>query len=251
MSRARWLEEKRAEIATLADLPLPEIVPSRRDFTQFVATQKHGIALVPRLQRANPASGRAWPALDLVAFARACDDSDAAALAVRTAALFGNAVADLDAVAAAVTAPLLRDDFCLHERQVLQSRLHGADAVLLPAAELDPAALRDLSALASSLHMTSVIEVGSEAGLRAALPLHTACIGIAGTAPGGRADAQRVRALASQVPRQRTVLLLDEVAALDELLPLSGVIDAAVVGDALLDVADPAAAIAAVQARLG
>jgi len=251
MERARWIAEKRAEIATLADLPLPEIVPSRRDFTQFVATQKQGMALVPRLQRANPASGQVWPALDLVAFARACDDSDAAALAVRTAAVFGNAVADLDAVAAAVSAPVLRDDLCLHERHVLQSRLHGADAVLLPAAELDAAALRELAAVASSMHMAAVIEVDREAALRAALDLHTACVGIAGTGRDGRADMARVRVVAEQVPRQRTVLLLDEVAALDDLLPLVGVIDGAVVGDALLAVADPAAAIAAFLARVG
>ena len=251
MERARWVAEKRAEIATLADLPLPEIVPSRRDFTQFVATQKQGIALVARLQRANPATGRAWPGLDLVEFARACDDSDAAALAVRTAALFGNAVADLDAVTAAVSAPVLRDDLCLHERHVLQSRLHGADAVLLPAAALDAAALRELAAVATSMHMTSVIEVDGEAALRAALELHTACIGIGGTERAGRADVARVRGLADRVPRQRTVLLLDEVAALDDLLPLAGHIDAAVVGDALLGVDDPAAEIAAFLARVG
>ena len=53
MLRADWLAEKQAEIATLTDLPLTNIVPSRRDFTQFVATQKQGIALVPRLQRAQ------------------------------------------------------------------------------------------------------------------------------------------------------------------------------------------------------
>ena len=49
-----------------------------------------------------------------------------------------------------------------------------------------------------------------------------------------------MRALAAQVPHHRTVLLLAEVAALDDLMALAGVIDAAVVGDALLDAADPA-----------
>ena len=120
MSRTDWLAEKEAEIATLADLSLTEIVPSRRDFTQFVATQKQGMALVPRVQRANPDTGRAWPGLDLAAFARACDDAEAGALAVRTAALFGTDLADLDTVVAAVTAPVLRDDLCLHRQQVYQ-----------------------------------------------------------------------------------------------------------------------------------
>lgn len=251
MSRSSWLAEKRSEIATLRDLPLTDIVPSRRDFTQFIATQKQGVALVPRLQRLDPDTGGAWPALDLANFARACDDAEAGALAVRTAAVFGASVADLDTVAGAVTAPLLRDDLCLDRQQIYQARLHGADAVLLPAGDLDAAMLRDLAAIASSTHMASVIEVANSAQLSAALDLPTACIGLGCAGADGRVDAERVVVLAAQIPRQRLVLLLSEVAALDDLLPFAGVIDAAVVGDALLGAPDPAAAIAAFLARVG
>lgn len=245
MFRQRWLAEKQAELADLAALSLTEIVPSRRDFTQFVATQKQSIALVARVQRANPATGGAWPGLDVAAFARACDDAEAGALAVRTAAVFGANIADLDTVVAAVSAPVLHDDLCLHQPHVYQARLHGADAVVLPADALDGAAVRELAAVATSLHMASVVEVGGDAALAAALALPTACLGLSCAGAGGRADVQRVRALAAGVPRHRTVLLLDEVAALDDLLALAGVIDAAVVGDALLDAVDPAAALAA------
>lgn len=251
MLRQRWLAEKHAEIATLRDLPLTDIVPSRRDFTQFIATHKQGMALVPRLQRLDPDTGGAWPGLDLVTFARACDDAEAGALAVRTANLFGGRLADLDAVAAAVTAPLLRDDLCVHRQQVFQARLHGADAVLLPAGDLDAAALRDLAAIASSTHMASVIDVADVAQLSTALALPAACIGLRCAGADGRVDADRCLALGARVPRQRIVLLLSEVAALDDLLRFVGVIDAAVVGDALLGAPDPAAAIAAFLARVG
>src|SRR5262245_46547503 len=178
MSRAAWLAEKEAELATLADLSLTEIVPSRRDFTQFVATQKHGLALVPRVQRANPDTGRAWPRLDVAAFASACDETEAAALAVRTAAVYGARLGDLDAVVAAVSAPVLREDLCLDRQQIYQARLHGADAVLLPAATLTAAALRELVATASSMHMASVVEVATASDLTAALDLSTACLGL-------------------------------------------------------------------------
>ena len=247
--RARWLAEKRAEVAALADLPLADVVPSRRDFTQFVATQRQGVALVPRLQRANPATGGAWPGLDVAAFARACDDAEVGALAVRTAAVFEASLADLAAVAGAVSAPLLRDDLCLHPLHVYQARLHGADAVVLPAGELDPETLRGLASVASSLHMASIAEAGDAAALTVALDLPGACIGLTPAGGDGRADLARVRALAAQIPRQRTVLLLGEVAGLDDLFDLTGCIDAAVVGDALLGVPDPAAAIAAFLAR--
>ena len=247
--RARWLGEKRAELSQLGDLALTELVPSRRDFIQFVATQKQGIALIPRLQRLNPWSGAAWPALDLVAFARACDDAEAGAIAVRTAALFGMAPADLDTVVAAVTAPVLRDDLCVDRLHVYQSRLGGADAVLLPASELSPTQLGELSAIAGSMHMASIIEVRDDAAVGAALAVASACIGVASAAADGRADMARSRTLAERVPAHRTVVLLAEPAALDDLLPLRGLIDAAVVGDALLDAADPAAALRAFLER--
>ena len=71
MGRARWLAEKQAEVAGLGDLAFPEIVPSRRDFTQFVATQKQGLALVPRLQRAaKPTTSSARQAAPVSGFAR-------------------------------------------------------------------------------------------------------------------------------------------------------------------------------------
>lgn len=247
--RARWVAEKRSELDRLGELRLTEIVPSRRDFTQFVATQKQGIAVVPRLQRSNPDSGGGWAGLDVAAFARACDDAEAGALAVRTAALFGASLADLDTVVAAVSAPVLRDDLCLDRQQIYQSRLHGADAVLLPADEADAVVLRELAAVAGSVHMASVVEVGDETTLHAALDIAAACIGLACAFDDGRADLARVRALAARVPRHRTVLLLAEVAALDDLLPLAGLIDAAVVGDALLGAADPAATLRAFLAR--
>jgi indole-3-glycerol phosphate synthase len=249
-SRSFWLAEKRAEIATLADLPLTNIVPSRRDFTQFVATQKQGIALVPRVQRRNPDTGGAWPALDVAAFARRCDDAEAGALAVRTAAVYGTALADLGVVAAAVTAPVLRDDLCLHRQQIYQARLHGADAVVL-AEEVPAAELRELAGVASSMHMATVIEVAGPAALAAGLELATACIGLTCAGRDGRADLERARALAARIPRHRTVLLLAEPPSFDALWGLAGIIDAAVVGDLLLDADDHAAAMAAFLARAG
>ncbi len=243
--RQRWLAEQRAALNALGALRLPEIVPSRRDFTQFVTTQKQGIALVPRLQRRNPETGKAWPALDIAAFARACDDAEVGALAVRTAAVFGSTPADLETVVAAVTAPVLHDDLCLAREQIFAARLRGADAIVLPADVLDATTLRELDGVATSMHMAVVVDVTQTAELAAALALPTACIGLRCGRADGYADLDAVSGLAADVPRRRTVLLLADVRRLDDLLGLGGLIDAAVVGDPLLDAPDPAAVIAA------
>jgi indole-3-glycerol phosphate synthase len=248
MSRDRWLAEKRAEIAALAGLATADIVPSRRDFLQFVDTQKQSIALVPRVARVNPETGAAWPGLDAPAFARACDDADTAALAVRTAALHGGTISDLKEIAAAVTAPLLRDDLCLDRVQLYQARLYGADAVLLPAGDLELDTLVELAAIARSLHMAAVIEVSDEHGLAAARAVPTACVGLWCLGQDGFADLARAAALADHVGQRSTVVLLSDVRALADLLPLRGRIDAAVVGDALLAARDPGAAIDAFTA---
>ena len=245
MSRGRLLAEKAAEIERLAELRIAEVRPSRRDFTQFVATQKAGIALVPRLKRADPSTGGHWPDLDMASLACACDDADVGAIAVATAALMGGAIEDLRTVADAVTAPVLRDDPCLHANQVYQARLYGADAVRLPAADLDRESLGALAAVAGSLHMAAVIEVRGEADVETALGLAPACIGLDLPAADGFADLEAARALAARIPAQRIVLLLSEVRGLEELLRLNGLVDAAVVGDALLDASDAVAAIEA------
>ncbi len=245
MRGGRLLAEKEAEVLGLVGLSLAEVMPSRRDFTMFVATHKDGLALVPRIKRSDPITGAAWPNLDVVGLARACDDAEAAALAVCTAALCHGAIDDLRAVAAAVTAPVLRDDWCIDASQLYHARLFGADAIVLPAAHLDGGGLRELSAVASSLHMASVIEVSAAGELPRALAVSSACLGLWCPGRDGFSDLAQVRTLAEQVPRQRTVLLLSEVRVLSDLHQLDGKIDAAVVGNPLLDAGDPAAQLAA------
>lgn len=249
MRREAWLAEKRAEIEGLTGLRLTEVSPSRRDFTLFVATQRRGIALIPRLKRCDPDTGGEWPGRDLVAAARSCDEADAAAVAVSTASRNAGSMEDLRRVASAVTAPVLRDDLCLHPNQLYDSRLHGADAVILPAGGLGAGEIADLAATARSLHMAPVIEVTAAEELDAALRRAPACIGLRIVGADGVTDVHRTRAMAENIPRQRIVVLLSEVRRLTDLAPLEGGIDAAVVGDALLDADDIGAAVADFVAR--
>lgn len=242
--RQQLLAEKRSEVARLAGLDVNQITPSRRDFTQFVSTQKTGIALVARLKRADPYTGASWRAVDLTALARRCDDTEVGAIAVATAEMFGCRIDDLRAVAAAVTAPILHDDLCLHASQVYQARLFGADAVVLPAAHV-AADLPSLIGVASSLHMASVLEVGSDSDLVLVADHRLACVGIQCPAADGFADLARALALAERIPSERSVLLLSEVREIESLRALDGLIDAAVVGNALLDADDPASVIEA------
>jgi indole-3-glycerol phosphate synthase len=222
MARRELLAEKQEEIDCIAGIRLAEVSPSRRDFTMFVTTNKQRISLIPRLKR---------------------HDTEAAAFAVCTARLNAGSIDDLRRVSQVVSAAVLRDDLCLHANQLYQARLHGADAVLLPAGPLAFVSLRELMAISSSLHMTPVIEVETAAALDDALRLTPAPIGLRLGTGDGFVDLDLTLQVAREIPAQRTVLLLSEVRGLDTLSSLHGLIDAAVVGDVLLGAADPAATI--------
>lgn len=243
MARPELLAEKAEEIRRLAGLRLTEVSPSRRDFTMFTATNKQSIAVVPRLKRRDPDTGGNWPNVDIPGMARACDDSAAAALAVCTAEICGGSLEDLRRVSEVVGASVLRDDLCLHAHQLYDARLHGADAVVLPAGQVPFERLQELAAIASSLHMAPVIEVEEPAQVEVATRLAPAPIGLRFTAADGFVDLPATLEAARRIPAQRMVLLLSEVRTLETLSSLDGLIDCAVVGNALLSVADPAAAI--------
>jgi len=226
MDRSQRLSASRDEVRLLARLRLSEVTPSRRDFAQYVATEKQELAVIARLTRVSGGTVD-----DAIAQARAYDEADVAALAV-AAGPEGLSLADMAAIAAATTAPILRDVLVLDPGQLYAARLHGGDAAVIAAPELDAAAVRELVAVASSLHMAAVIEVLSAADVDAALRLPHAILGLSCTTADGRLDVQRTLDLAKLVPAARTVIALPPVRSPQEAIGLQGVCDAVMVAAA-------------------
>jgi indole-3-glycerol phosphate synthase len=73
---------------------------------------------------------------------------------------------------------VLRKDFLIDPYQVAESRVLGADCVLLIAACLEDREMRSLEALAHSLDMAVLVEVHDAAELERALALQTPLLGI-------------------------------------------------------------------------
>jgi indole-3-glycerol phosphate synthase len=243
---------KAAEIEQLASMSLSEVTPSIRSFVQYVTTHKQELAFIAAIKRIDPHTGRRWEETDLVAFAQACDDAEVGAIAVYTEpCVFGTSLEDLQKISGAVTAPILRLDLVMHVHQIHQARLCGADAVLLWAGILDAtthaATLANLVTVATSAHVTPVVAVRTEAEVEQALTAGAFVLGI--TSPSGKSgkiDMAQIERLSPLIPRQKTVLALDEAATADECAALQGKVDAVLVGNMLLD----APAVEAVLARL-
>jgi indole-3-glycerol phosphate synthase len=202
--------------------------------------------LIPRLSRTDLTGSAAASAHDMVALARIYDEADVPAIAVATAAVVGGSIDDLQRVSEVVSAPVLRDDLCLDSSQVYQARLHGADAVVLPVADLERDQLDSMVRLAASLHMTAIVEVGRASDVPAAVAMSRAAVGLRMSTAGWNAgESDRLRTLADAIPKQRTVILLDDLPGLDAVRGLTGAIDAALVGKLLVDSTDPLAVLRA------
>ena len=82
---------------------------------------------------------------------------------------FGGSVDDLRQARSAVGLPVLRKDFTVAERDVFDTRLMGADCVLLIAAALEPSQLVDLSGLAIDIGLDVLVEIHDEDELAVAV----------------------------------------------------------------------------------
>ena len=116
---------------------------------------------------------------DPTAIAQSYARAGATCLSVLTdAKYFQGSGQHLAEVRQAVHLPLLRKEFIVDPYQVVESRALGADCILLIAAALEDADLKQFSGLARELALDVLVEVHDNAELARVLPLEPALIGI-------------------------------------------------------------------------
>ena len=137
------------------------------------------VSLIAEVKRASPSHGVLNADLDPVSQARTYARTGAAAVSVLTdEKYFRGSLDDLVAVRAAVAVPLLRKEFIVEEYQLWESRLAGADAVLLIVAALDQQTLRDLMQAAREIGLGVLVEVHTADELERALALSAPVSGV-------------------------------------------------------------------------
>lgn len=152
----------------------------RRDFLNALRSPRAGdVALIAEVKKASPSAGVICPDFDPVRIAKEYEAAGASCLSVLTDEKFFQGSLDyLRQIRAAVKLPLLRKDFIIDERQILEAIEWGADAILLIVAILDDRQLRDYQALAEAAGLAALVEVHDEAELDRALAAGAQLVGV-------------------------------------------------------------------------
>ncbi len=139
----------------------------------------NSIALIAEVKKASPSMGVICHDFDPVRIAKDYEAAGASCLSVLTDEQFFQGSLDyLRQIRAAVKLPLLRKDFIIDERQILEAIEWGADAILLIVAILDDAQLKHFHTLASEAGLSVLVEVHDEAELDRALKIGAELIGV-------------------------------------------------------------------------
>jgi indole-3-glycerol phosphate synthase len=177
--------QKRLEVARLPKRPVTvaAIRAARREPRDFIAAlraPKRGpMGLIAEVKKASPSAGVICADFDPVRIAREYEAAGAACLSVLTdVEFFQGSLEYLRQIRGAVDLPLLRKDFIIDERQILEAIEWGADAILLIVAILDDARLRRFHSLASGAGLAVLVEVHDEAELARALAAGAVLIGV-------------------------------------------------------------------------
>ena len=151
--------------------------PELRD--AYAALSRDSMRLIAEVKRSSPSKGELAVIADPVSLAQNYQKGGADVISVLTEERrFKGNISDLISIRAAIDIPLLRKDFIVTEFQVYESRILGADLMLLIVAGLSKSQLRDFYQLATALGMDVLVEVHDLEEAERAVEIGSKIIGV-------------------------------------------------------------------------
>ena len=172
------LEEKKQGLSL-------EELSSKIDFENLKETnfkknlQNKAEAIIAEIKKASPSAGIISENFDPVLKSKEYESFGASALSILTEEdyFLGN-IEYLKDVKAITSLPILRKDFIVDEYQIYESKLIGADCILLIASILNDEELKNFSEIAERLKLDYIIEVHDEEELQRVKHFSNAIIGV-------------------------------------------------------------------------
>ena len=172
------LEEKKQRVS------LEELI-SKIDFENLKETNfkksllNKAEAIIAEIKKASPSAGIISDDFDPVSKSKEYESFGASALSILTEEdyFLGN-IQYLKDVKATTSLPILRKDFIVDEYQIYESKLIGADCILLIASILNDEELKNFSEIAERLKLDYIIEVHDEEELQRVQHFTNAIIGV-------------------------------------------------------------------------
>jgi indole-3-glycerol phosphate synthase len=250
------LAVKVREITTArARLPFVEIqarardAAPARDFTAALRSrvEKKQSAVIAEIKKASPSKGVIRANFQPAEIAATYAAHGATCLSVLTdESFFEGSVSALKAARAACEIPVLRKDFLIDPYQVFESRVMGADAILLIAAVLSETRMQVFTAIAHELGMAVLVEIHNDEELERALRLDTPLIGINNrNLSTFEVSTQTTLELRERIPFNRIVIAESGISTREDVEALRAVdVYAFLVGETFMRAEDPGQALA-------
>jgi indole-3-glycerol phosphate synthase len=170
--QTKTLEEIIAETESLSEI---------RGFIKALKNSQESdkCPIIAEVKKKSPSKGIIREDFDPVEIAKSYEKAGATCISVLTdEKYFAGSDKYLEHIREEVSIPLLRKDFILDEYQIYESRLLGADCILLIIAALNIDKAIKLESLAHSLSMDVLIEIHDEGELEDALKMKSKLIGV-------------------------------------------------------------------------
>ena len=165
---AEIVEYKKGEVArAMAEMPASVLMKSpqllRRPYSLKNRLQQSAApGIIAEYKRRSPSKGIINDNVLVEDVTAAYTQGGASCLSVLTDQhFFGGSLDDLR-IARSNAIPILRKDFMIEEYQILEARAAGADLILLIAACLSPARVKELAAYAKKLGLETLLEIHTE-----------------------------------------------------------------------------------------
>ena len=203
-------------------------------------------AVIAEVKKASPSKGVLRSGFIPADIAQSFAESGAACLSVLTDKnFFQGSVEYFKQARASCSLPALRKDFMVDAYQIYESRVMGADCILLIAAVLDDLQMKDFEAVSIALHMAVVVEVHDAAELERALKLKTPLIGINNrNLKTFDVSLNSTLELLGQIPPDRIVITESGISTAQDVKRMRDAgVNAFLVGEALMRAEDPGIAL--------